>query len=265
MKADVLGITAANGIDHFSQRERFKIFAQAGFKSVMLAWGSDDDRKESISLAAEYGLEIENAHSNMRGCNPLWVVGRDGDEKESALRKTVEDCGKYGIRTMVMHLSNGFDVPRLSTIGLKRVERILDSAKNVGVTVALENVRVSEHLRYVLDNYTDEHVKFCFDAGHANIWCKDIDWLALYRNRLAALHLHDNDGEEDEHRIPLSGTVTWDAVLQSVRKSSYCGALTIETEVSGIRSMDEFTSYIEKVYAAGKILSERYVSVGATV
>ncbi len=265
MKTDVLGITALNGADHFSQRERFAVISKVGFKSVMLAWGTDDCRKESISLAEEYGLIIENAHSDMHGCNPLWIDGKEGEEKTSQLLKTVDDCGRYGIKTMIMHLSNGFDTPPLSGIGLKRIERIFDAAKDTGVTIALENARVCTHLRYVLDNYTCEHVKFCFDAGHANIWCTDTPWFDLYSQRLAAVHLHDNGGKEDDHQIPLTGTVKWDEVLKSIGNSSYCGNLTLETEVKGISDKDDFTEYLRRAYAAAEKLAEKYDRLAARV
>ena len=265
MRADTIGISAVNGADFFTQRERFELFSKVGFGSVMLAWGGDDDRRESLLLAEEYGLKIENAHSNMRGCNPLWLSGAEGDAKETVLRKTVEDCGRYGVKTMVMHLSNGFDVPSLSEVGLNRIDRILNTARDCHVTVALENVRVAEHLRYVLDNRTEDHVKFCFDAGHANIWCRDVDWLSLYGKRLAALHLHDNGGEEDDHLIPMTGTVNWDRVLRAVDNTSYMGALTIETEVRGIRDKSELSGYLQKVYSAGKELSRKYGRIVSAV
>ncbi len=265
MNTEVLGITALNGADHFSQKERFAAISKVGFKSVMLAWGTDDCRSESISLAEEYGLTIENAHSDMHGCNPLWIEGNSGEEKTVQLLKTVEDCGKYGVKTMIMHLSNGFDTPSLSKIGLKRIEKIFDLAKDTGVTVALENTRVCAHLKYVLDNYKEEHIKFCFDSGHANIWCTDTPWFDLYGQRLAALHLHDNGAKEDDHQIPLTGTVKWDEVLKSISRSSYHGNLTLETEVKGISDKDDFTEYLRRAYAAAETLANEYETIPASL
>jgi sugar phosphate isomerase/epimerase len=258
MNTDVLGITALNGADHFSQKERFSVISKVGFKSVMLAWGTDDCRQESIALAEEYGLKIENAHSDMHNCNPIWLDIKEGEEKTSQLLKTVEDCGKYGIKTMIMHLSNGFDTPPLSDIGLKRIEKIFDLAKDTDVTVALENARVCTHLKYVLDNYTDEHIKYCFDCGHANIWCKDTPWLDLYGQRVVAVHLHDNGGKEDDHMIPFTGTVKWGDVLKGIDMSSYRGSLTLETEVKGISDIDDFTEYLRRAYAAATKLAQNY-------
>jgi sugar phosphate isomerase/epimerase len=153
----------------------------------------------------------------------------------------------------------------MSDIGINRIERIFSTAKDCGVTVALENVRVCPHLRYVLDNYTDSHIKYCFDAGHANIWCKDVDWLALYGDRLAAIHLHDNGGVEDDHIIPMSGTVNWNRVLTDISSSSYNGSLTVETEARGISDRSELISYLEQVHLAGTKLSEAYKRICGNV
>ena len=36
-----------------------------------------------------------------------------------------------------------------------------------------------------------------------------LDWLDKLKGRLSSIHLHDNDGRSDQHRIPFTGTVDW--------------------------------------------------------
>jgi len=118
------------------------------------------------------------------------------------------------------------------------------------VILAIENVRTNEHVKYVLDNYKDSHVAFCYDTGHANLWCKETDWLSMYADRLAAVHLHDNHGYEDEHTYPMTGTVNWTRVMDIINKSPYNGCLALETEYRGNENI-ELENFLKTSYQSG--------------
>ncbi len=57
----------------------------------------------------------------------------------------------------------------------------------------------------------------CYDTGHGNIGCDSTDDVARRGDRLIALHLNDNDGSGDQHRIPFTGTVDWGRVTRGDR------------------------------------------------
>lgn len=116
---------------------------------------------------------------------------------------------------------------------------------------AFENVRTEAHLRYVLDHYQDKHIVFCYDSGHSNLWNKDIDWLSLYSNRLAAIHLHDNKGKTDEHSCPFSGTMDWKNIMHKIKESSYKGSLTLETEYRSIENVNHLQDFLATSYRSG--------------
>lgn len=69
---------------------------------------------------------------------------------------------------------------------------------------------------------------FCYDSGHENCYCKGADLLSLYGDKLMALHLHDNDCIEDQHRIPGEGTIDWNYVAQKIKSIGYSGAISLE-------------------------------------
>jgi len=50
----------------------------------------------------------------------------------------------------------------------------------------------------------------------------------MYGNKLMALHLHDNDGTDDQHRIPGKGTINWDSIVRKIRQTTYRGAVSLE-------------------------------------
>ena len=80
------------------------------------------------------------------------------------------------------------------------------------------------------------------------MWCKDVDWLSLYSDRLAAVHLHDNNGIEDQHISPFMGTIDWVKIMQRIKRSSYEGSLTLETEYRGIEDIAQLEDFLSKSY-----------------
>ena len=58
----------------------------------------------------------------------------------------------------------------------------------------------------------------CWDTGHANIsGYKQSEQLKTIGERLEALHIHDNDGVKDSHKLPFDGCVDWEDVADGLR------------------------------------------------
>ena len=70
----------------------------------------------------------------------------------------------------------------------------------------------------------------CWDFGHANITglCQSVE-LEKLRGKVRCLHIHDNDGVNDSHRIPfecpeatpLGGCVDWEDAAEGLRLSDF--------------------------------------------
>lgn len=65
----------------------------------------------------------------------------------------------------------------------------------------------------------------CWDFGHANLsgLCQSAE-LELLRGRLRTIHIHDNDGTTDNHRIPgeaPGSAVDWDDAAEGLRLADY--------------------------------------------
>lgn len=57
----------------------------------------------------------------------------------------------------------------------------------------------------------------CWDTGHANIsGFKQSEQLKTVGDRLEALHIHDNDGIKDSHKLPFDGSVDWADVAEGI-------------------------------------------------
>ena len=56
--------------------------------------------------------------------------------------------------------------------------------------------------------------------------------LELYGNRLMTLHLHDNNGEEDQHALPFTGTINWNNLKTKLDNIGYKGTISLEVRRS---------------------------------
>jgi sugar phosphate isomerase/epimerase len=210
-----------------------ELIRSAGFQSVMLWWGDEyddfDGPKERMpETARRRGLDIDNIHAPFAGCNDIWLDTPEGGAVERMYLGCIDACAEHGIPAVVLHLTNGDAPPPPCQTGLDRLLRLAERAEKRGVDIALENLRKLEHLEYAYSNVDSPRFKFCYDSGHENCRTRGADLLEKYADRLCALHLHDNDGTADQHRIPGEGTVDWKRVKTALTASGYKGNVTFE-------------------------------------
>lgn len=215
-------------------RESLKIIASTGFNNVSFWWGDqfreDYDQPKALfaQLARRAGLNIENIHADYEGINSLWEDKQDSEELVKRYLSDVDDCYNNQIPTMVMHLTTGTNPPMPNELGIERMKRIVERAEQKNINIALENTRKIEHLDFVYKKIKSDRLKFCYDSGHEHCFTKGKNLLDQYGDKLIALHLHDNDGTADQHRIPYEGTIKWNEIALQLKRNHYNGSITIE-------------------------------------
>ena len=216
------------------QADRFRLIKAAGFKSVLLWWATESSFEPPIPLKCENarkaGLEIENAHLEYRPINSLWKDGYEGEHYATELIGLVTEAGMYGVPTLVVHLTEGFDPPAMSDVGIDRFRRIVDAADRAGVKLAFENLKAYKRLYEFMPLFDAPHVGVCFDAGHNHAHNPDIRVCRDFKDRIFAVHLHDNYGVLDDHLLPLDGNDDWHRVRDELLACSYEGPWSLEIE-----------------------------------
>ena len=212
--------------------EKYAAIKRAGFDGVMMWWGSDDlqydDYLLNPELARKNGLFVENMHTPFARVNSLWRDGLEGEDYAANLTRYANDCSERGVPTMIVHISHGFDPPPMSEVGFDRLKRLVETAERKNVNVAIENLRRGDYTRAVFERIDSPRLKFCYDSGHANCFDAATDYLGLFGDKLAALHLHDNDGSSDMHNAPFTGTVDWARTMKKIGGAGYKGAISLE-------------------------------------
>lgn len=212
-------------------KERYRLIKEAGFDGVLLYWSDEFGNvnyKWNPEQARNAGLYIENIHTSFDNINDFWIDNLNGKEITDYLLQCVNDCNDYEIPTMIVHLTSGDNPPPYNLIGLDRIKIITERAEHKGVNVALENLRKYDFLEYVFDRIHSRRLGFCFDSGHQNCRCKNVDLLSMYGDKLMALHLHDNDESGDQHRMPFDGNINWNVVMKKLTDINYSGSIALE-------------------------------------
>ena len=93
--------------------------------------------------------------------------------------------------------------------------------------------------------------RVCLDTGHAAVFgLSPADAARMIgKDRLACLHVHDNDGRGDYHWLPFRGVIDWEDFSRALREIGFEGSLSLETNVSG-KLPAAVRGYWEKALAA---------------
>lgn len=237
--------------------DKAKLIKEAGFDGVFLYYKNTID--EEVKAVRDEGLFIETIHLEVKNCNHLWLDTVEGEEYLRVTKAGILSASKYGVETVIFHISSKNNPPMYNELGLKRLREILDLCEEVNVNFAVENLRRLDYLDYVFDNLKSDKLKFCFDSGHANAFTNNIEDFEFekYSDFLICIHLNDNDGTHDSHLNIFSGNIDFKKLGRNLRNINYSGPITSEAIIKdenkdllvGLKeirdSLDRFEKYIK--------------------
>ncbi len=133
---------------------------------------------------------------------------------------------------------------------------LLPFAKSCNVKIATENMwnwnnekkhaapaACSSHADFLkhLVAVNDDYFVACLDIGHAEMFglnTSAVQMIKTLGGKLQALHLHDNDLLHDNHQIPFSMQIDFNAVALALKQIGYSGYFTLEAD-SFLRAYNE--------------------------
>lgn len=173
-----------------------------------------------MEMAAVLGAEIIVVHP----IHYRWITPNEAFERNIKMYgKLIPYCEKFGIKVAVENMWDR---------DLKRGYIIHDTCSTK-----------EEFVRYI-DALSSPYIVACLDTGHVGLPCgqKDepCDFVrALGRNRLKALHIHDNNLLADEHALPFSGKVNWFEFAKALGEINYDGDFTYEVDGKTVANVPE--------------------------
>jgi len=185
------------------------------------------------SLKKEYNISVVQVHAPYGEIDEMWLDDRF-DKALEIVRKYVDLCYKIECPILVMHLP--YRRPRYGELFVdlvrrqreatcKIVDKLESYLRDLHVRVAFEN-RLEQTFGCTVFDIADvlyykgsEMFGICLDTGHANVNKVDIpDVIRRLGKLIIATHLHDNDGVQDRHMPPMTGTVPWYSVIDALAR-----------------------------------------------
>lgn len=253
-----LAVVVQNSNRNVTGLQTIDAIKKAGFKNVFIQWYDDKrwNAQEQVDYAKKLGLNIIFAHLGYQNINKIWEDGVEGDEIVLRYKKDIEDCSKNGINLVTMHLTSGTKAPEYNEIGLNRIKEIIKFAKENHVKIAFENLKVKGTLEYIFKNIKDEDVGICYDAGHCHVHFNDEFNFEPFKNKIFAVHLHDNDKSDDQHLLPFDGTINWNEVMNKILEYGYNGPITLELSYRNNYLNQTIQEFYKEGYKRGERLAQ---------
>ena len=157
-----------------------------------------------------------------------------------------------------MHLTSKNEAPMYNEKGLQRIQEIVDFAKKLNIKVAFENTKIKGYLEYVMQNIKNDNVGICYDAGHCHAHFNDEFNYDLFKNKIFAVHLHDNDKSSDQHLIPFDGTIDWEHVISKLKECNYKGPVTLEISYRNDYLKTQVEDFYKKGYETAEHLNKMF-------
>lgn len=245
------------GVSRSSPEPYLKRIAAAGYSHLHWChqWNTDFvyARPEIDQIARwlrTYRLQLLDLHAS-HGSEKAWASAVEYERRAGVelVRNRLAMTARLGGRAIVMHVPHPPDHDGRCGRSLDPVRRSLDTlaapVRRLGVRIAIENGCFA-CIGTLLSEYPPDVLGICYDSGHGN--CQGggtgLDALDRVKDRLVALHLHDNDGSADQHRPPFTGTVDWPRLAGIIAASSYAGCISMESSMKAwpVRDEDAFLS-----------------------
>ena len=159
-----LGINANCISKYVSPLDTLPLLKKIGFEAFFTAQYRLDDVAPLKARADELGLDFEFIHAPFGGVNEMWLDGLGYLSFYNALKESVDSAAACGVPMVITHVSTKWDAPAVNDLGLSRYDELVLYAKEKGVILAFENLRMLGNLCVLVDRYAKfDNVRFCFD------------------------------------------------------------------------------------------------------
>lgn len=221
---------------------------------------SDHEIDQVARWLAAYHLQLNDLHGST-GVEKSWRSPREYERRAGVelVRNRIHMAARLGTDVVILHLyREPHDAGENATFW-SQIHRSLDEiepyAQQRGVRIALENLDDNYlTLERLLGEYPAGYVGICYDAGHANYVGGGLEFLERIKDRLIAIHLHDNKGSHDEHDLPFTGTVDWERLAQRIARSAYAKGVNLEVTMANSGIQDE-PGFLARAFECGARLA----------
>ena len=262
-------------------KEKLRLIAGAGFSHVHWCHEWDSNYIYSVyemfqikSWCDEFGLKVKGIHASAgrdksdlkKYCSPNEYNRLAGVD---LIKNRIDLAQILDAGAIVLHFylpwqefeKNIESRESFYCIALKSFDEMEGYCKTRKICICIENdlATPQKHTYFMFDTlferYDKDYMGLCFDTGHALMICKEncLEYAERYIDRLFMIHIHDNQGEHDEHLIPFEGRFDWENFARVLANSPYEFPILLE---SAFRNRGDRAEWLKKAFIEGNRFAE---------
>ena len=204
-------------------------------------------------LMPSYKLSY-SIHAPISDINLASLNERIREDSILEILTTAESAANLNIELITVHPGlTSMAVPYMEEKAVEKAKRSLSSIDRIsseyGVRIAVENMpsfpfmlgHTAEEMNELIGN---TNLGFCLDIGHANTTGQTEELIKAFKDRLLNVHIHDNNGEMDEHLTLGEGNIDFKKIIGCLK--GYTGNYVIESKSypSAVDSQDYLRSLL---------------------
>ena len=264
----MLSITTDYARDKGNPEPYLRQIAEAGYTHIHWChhWNTDFlylpvEIEQIQHWLAALNLKLLDLHAS-DGSEKKWTSAREYERLAGVelVRNRIDMAAALGGDAIVMHPPSSLDDMLERDPQWEPLRCSLDAlepyARARSVRIALENTTLDSlrAIHRLFSQYSADYLGLCYDCGHGNLIDSGLDELDSLKDRLIAVHLHDNDGTGDQHNIPFTGSVDWERLARIMAASSYTKCVSMESNMHRTGISDE-REFLSKAFIAGTRLA----------
>ena len=217
-------------------------------------------------IGEDYGMVCNQSHAPF----PSHVKG-----VKDNLKRAIECTAIAGGNICIVHPVNYYS----ATENANFYREFVEFGKQHGVKIATENMFGGDRFTGVilphacanpksalehLNALNDDYFVFCLDIGHAemqDIRTSSVEMIYAIKDKIQALHIHDNDLKGDYHATPFTMSVNYEPIVKALKDIGYNGYLTLECDAHFSRggyTAETVEEGVKTMYDSVKRLNEMF-------
>jgi sugar phosphate isomerase/epimerase len=223
-------------------------------------WNEFHNRMDDLVIELKKRPVTYSVHS------PVWDTNLTSENYHirqavmESLRQSIIFAAKLSATHVVIHPGFSQNVTFNKEIAKARsrdsIMELIEFNKDYGMLLLIENVGNAVHSIFTFEEYINflndfpEKVGYLIDIGHAHMNHWNIEKLLLsVKDRLYAIHIHDNDGVSDQHLPIGEGITDWDSIFNTVKQTECNPSLVLEYDIGiPVQKLAEGKHILEKYF-----------------
>ena len=256
----ILSTTTNPITKYFTPKECVRIIKEAGFDAYDITVASlinhkDNECDDEASLKNAYDLRSYADSLNIP-CNqthaPASTSYGESEQDEKIFHEVVlsmQISAILGAEIIVVHpnqhLKYADNAEELFNLNMTFYNKLIPYCEKFDIKIAVENMwqydsskkvivhstcsQVDEFKRYI-DTLNSKWITACVDIGHIALVNDNVcEFLKdMGKERICALHVHDNMLKEDNHTLPFNGKLDFNSIAKTLGEIGYGGDFTFE-------------------------------------